>query len=131
MAKLEDPKGSVYGGLTAAPVTRAVVQAILATRGRGLIESGPGTHSRVRLDWDARESTESPYRLAAVESVAEPREQEPNLRMPDLRELETRVAVARLHALGLRVELKGSGRVTRQEPAAGTRVVRGATVLLR
>jgi cell division protein FtsI (penicillin-binding protein 3) len=131
MAKLEDPKGSVYGGLTAAPVTRAVVQAILSTRGRGLIETGPDTHSTVRLDWDARESTESPYRLAAVESFAEPREQEPSLRMPDLRELETRVAVARLHALGLRVELKGSGRVTRQEPAAGVRVVRGATILLR
>jgi len=131
MAKLEDPKGAVYGGLTAAPVTRAVVQAILATRGRGLIETGRGTHSRARLDWDAREHSESPFRLAAVENVAEPRELEPNLRMPDLRRLETRVAVARLHALGLRVELKGSGRVTRQEPAAGTRVVRGATILLR
>ena len=56
MAKLEDPKGAVYGGLTAAPVTRAVVQAILATRGRGLIETGAGhAQQRLRLDWDARE----------------------------------------------------------------------------
>jgi cell division protein FtsI (penicillin-binding protein 3) len=131
MAKLEDPRGSVYGGLTAAPVTRAVVQAILATRGRGLIDTGPVVAGRARLDWDTREGGESPYRLATAEEVLEPIEADRNLGVPDLRGLETRVAVARLHALGLRVELKGSGRVTRQEPAGGTRVVRGATILLR
>jgi cell division protein FtsI (penicillin-binding protein 3) len=131
MVKLEDPKGSVYGGLTAAPVTRAVVQAILATRGRGLIDTGPGTRDRVRLEWDAGETTSSPYRFAAVRDVPEPTVTEANQRLPDLKGLETRVAVAKLHELGLRVELKGSGRVTRQEPAAGTRVVRGATILLR
>lgn len=131
MAKLEDPQGSVYGGLTAAPVTRAVVQAILATRGLGLIETGAGAHARARLDWDARQNVESPYRLAAVEEAAGTSDTEWRLRLPDVRGLETRIAVARLHDLGLRVELKGSGRVTRQEPAAATRVVRGATILLR
>jgi cell division protein FtsI (penicillin-binding protein 3) len=131
MAKLEDPQGSVYGGLTAAPVMRAVVQAILATRGHGLIETGAGTHSKARLDWDTRENAESPYRLAAIDDVSGTRETERNLRLPDVSGLETRVAVARLHALGLRVELRGSGRVIGQEPAAATRVVRGATILLR
>jgi len=131
LAKLEDPKGSVYGGLTAAPVTRAVVQAILATRGRGLIESGPAPHSRVRLDWDSQEAGASPYRLVAAEESPRPEETDRNPRLPDLRGLETRIAVARLHALGMRVELEGSGRVTRQEPAAGSQVVRGATILLR
>lgn len=131
MAKLEDPKGSVYGGLTAAPVTRAVVQAILATRGRGFIETGPGPHSRVRLEWDREETTESPYQFAAARDIEEPRAAEHNQRLPNLEGLETRIAVAQLHEMGLRVELKGSGRVKRQEPAAGTRVVRGATILLR
>ena len=131
MAKLEDPQGSVYGGLTAAPVTRAVVQAILATRGLGLIETGAGAHTRTRLDWDTHRNAESPYRLAAVEEVAGAGDTERKLRLPDLRGLETRIAVARLHELGLRVEFLGSGRVVRQEPAAATRVVRGATILLR
>ncbi len=131
MAKLEDPKGSVYGGLTAAPVTRAVVQAILATRGRGLIETGAGPHRRVRLEWDAGETTGSPFQFAAARDVPQPTATERSQRLPDLKGLETRVAVARLHEMGLRVELKGSGRVTRQEPAAGARVVRGATILLR
>lgn len=131
LAKLEDPKGHVYGGLTAAPVTRDVVQAIVATRGRGLIETGRGPLIRARLDWETGAATESPYRLAAAENVPEARVAERSQVLPDLRGLETRVAVSRLHSLGLRVELEGSGRVVRQEPAAGTRVVPGATILLR
>ncbi len=131
MAKLEDPKGSVYGGLTAAPVMRTVVQAILATRGRGLIETGVGRQNRDRLEWETRETSALPYRFAANTDVPQPRTAERNERLPNLRGLETRVAAARLHEMGLRVELTGTGRVTGQEPAAGTRVVRGATILLR
>ena len=131
MAKLEDPKGAVYGGLTAAPVSRAVVQAILATRGRGLIETGAGAHSRARLEWSEGEATPSPFQFAAARDLPQSAATERNQVLPDMKGLETRVAAARLHELGLRVELQGSGRVTRQEPAAGTRVVRGATILLR
>jgi cell division protein FtsI (penicillin-binding protein 3) len=133
MAKLEDPKGHVYGGLTAAPVMRTVVQAILATRGRGLIQSETRPVSRVRLDWEARETdgTASPYRFADAREAAAPRSADRERLLPDVTGLETRIAVSRLHALGLRVELTGSGRVSRQEPPAGTRVVRGATILLR
>lgn len=133
MAKLEDPKGHVYGGLTAAPVMRAVVQAIYATRGRGLIEAGTTSPNRVRLDWEASEAEAppSPYRLVDSRGVAEPEGAERDLVLPDVTGAETRTAVSRLHALGLRVELTGSGQVRRQEPSAGTRVVRGATILLR
>jgi cell division protein FtsI (penicillin-binding protein 3) len=133
MAKLEDPKGSVYGGLTAAPVMRTVVQAILATRGRGLIESETRPMSRVRLDWDARraEAAPSPYRFADARQVTQPGSADHERLLPDVTGLETRIAVSRLHALGLRVELQATGRVSRQEPSAGTRVVRGATILLR
>jgi membrane peptidoglycan carboxypeptidase len=131
MAKLEDPKGAVYGGLTAAPVSRAVVQAILATRGRGLIDTGASAHSRARLEWNEGEASRSPFQFAAARDLPPPAATDRNQKLPDLRGLETRVAVARLHELGLRVELQGSRRVTRQEPAAGTRVVRGATILLR
>ncbi len=131
MAKLEDPQGSVYGGLTAAPVMRTVVQAILATRGRGLIETGVDRQSRDKLEWETGQTDASPYRFASIADVPQPRTAERDERLPNLRGLETRVAAARLHEMGLRVELKGSGRVTGQEPAAGTRVVRGATVLLR
>jgi cell division protein FtsI (penicillin-binding protein 3) len=131
MAKLDDPKGHVYGGLTAAPVTRTVVQAILATRGRGLIEAGAPGRRPGRIDWGTGDSPPSPYRFASTDLAPEPRTGGRQLRLPDLGGLETRVAVARLHSLGLRAELQTSGRVTRQEPAAGTSVVRGATILLR
>lgn len=133
MAKLEDPKGSVYGGLTAAPVMRTVVQAILATRGRGLIESETRPMSRARLDWETRraEAAPSPYRFADTRQVTQPGPADRERLLPDVTGLETRIAVSRLHALGLRVELQAAGRVSRQEPSAGTRVVRGATILLR
>ncbi|MCL7971186.1 MAG: penicillin-binding transpeptidase domain-containing protein [marine benthic group bacterium] len=130
MVKLEDPKGEVYGGLTAAPVIRAVVQAVLATQGRGLIEPGSAINPRARLDW-AEHGEVSPYRLASTEEVRPASSSRQELRLPDLIGLETRVAVSRLHAIGLRVELAGSGRVANQEPAPGTRVVRGAAILLR
>jgi cell division protein FtsI (penicillin-binding protein 3) len=130
LVKLEDPQGSVYGGRTAAPVTRAVVQAILATRGRGLIQTELADHRSGTLDWAPAAELESPFRFANVEAV-EASSEERDLLLPDLRGLEVRVAAARLHTLGLNVELLGSGRVVRQEPSAGARVVRGATVLLR
>jgi cell division protein FtsI (penicillin-binding protein 3) len=53
------------------------------------------------------------------------------LRLPDLRGLEVRVAATRLHALGLHVELQGSGRVAEQQPPPGAQVVPGAKILLR
>lgn len=128
-AKLEDPKASVYGGRTAAPLTRAVVQAVLATRGQGLIETELNSFRAERLDWGVEKGGVSPYRMAAVELPAA--EEPPELHVPDLRGLEVRVAAARLHSLGLNVELEGTGRIRGQEPAPGARVVRGATVLLR
>jgi beta-lactam-binding protein with PASTA domain len=51
--------------------------------------------------------------------------------LPDLSGLGVRAAAARLHELGLRVENQASGRVSRTEPAPGTRIVPGARVLLR
>jgi cell division protein FtsI (penicillin-binding protein 3) len=130
VAKLEDPRVSVYGGRTAAPVTRAVVQAVLATRGRGLIETDLVVRRDGALDW-ATTAEESPYRLAVAGAPATAGRTAPEIRLPDLRGLEVRVAAARLHALGVGVELRGSGRVSGQEPSPGTTVVRGATVLLR
>lgn len=132
LAKLEDPKGDMYGGNTAAPVTRAVVQAILATRGRGLIESDLPEGSHTRLEWSSGTGdAASPFRFASADGSSAVTDRGPTgVRLPDVRGLEVRSAAARLHALGLRVELTGSGRVGRQQPPPGARVVSGATVLL-
>ncbi len=131
VAKLENPQVSVYGGMTAAPVTRAVVQAVLATRGRGLIETDLADSRAGGLDWNRSDAQSSPYRLASVSEPLGGGSVAREIRLPDLRGLDTRVAAARLHAIGMGVELRGAGTVVRQDPSPGTRVVRGATVLLR
>lgn len=147
LAKLTDPKSSIYGGRAAAPVSRAVVQAILAAAESGLVRGRVTTPSQRPYDWDPRAPGEgdattgpegSPFRLATTwpdsrneEVTAGMSATTAEVVLPDLTGLGVRAAAARLHELGLHVENQASGRVSRTEPAPGTRVVSGARVLLR
>lgn len=139
LAKLDDPKTTIYGGAAAAPVSRAVMQAIVAAGESGLLTghllqgAGSGHDWADRTAITEREST--PYQFAAnspppVElSGSRPDE----LVVPDVRGLGLRAAAAKLHEIGLEVELDDETpeRVRRSYPAPGSRVVSGATVLLR
>ncbi|MEJ2482791.1 MAG: penicillin-binding transpeptidase domain-containing protein, partial [Gemmatimonadota bacterium] len=69
LTKLEDPKGQYYGGGIAAPVSRSVLQAMLAGEDAGLLDdsrrSASGTSSFAAagvlgLDWMRREHPTSP-----------------------------------------------------------------------
>ncbi|MFW6039737.1 MAG: penicillin-binding protein [Gemmatimonadota bacterium] len=147
LAKLTDPKSTIYGGGAAAPVSRTVVQAILSAAESGLVSGRVAAPSVRRYDWDAspprgdgaEPAHAEPFRLAAlnpaVDGNAESRlrtaSESEDVVLPDLSGLGMRAAVARLLELGLRVEVQGSGRVERTEPAPGARVVPGARVLLR
>jgi cell division protein FtsI (penicillin-binding protein 3) len=51
--------------------------------------------------------------------------------LPDVSGLPSRVAVRRLHALGLRVSSAGTGEITGTVPSAGVRVLAGDTIRLR
>ncbi len=136
LVKLEDPQGAYYGGEIAAPVSRTILQAALASNqpyaARMASHSGP----RRELAWGAPNA--APARAVLVNSppVEASRSSSEGqgaayVRLPDLRGLSLRTASARLFRLGLNVELEASGRVNRQVPAGGSRVVPGATVLLQ
>jgi cell division protein FtsI (penicillin-binding protein 3) len=163
LTKLEDPKGQYYGGGIAAPVSRRVLQAMLAGEDAGLMdgpdsESGaaPGTYSGSELDWSRATSsrveqrergaeagaTSSPapvFRFAAAarsgasgfDGTPDAGSETAEVEVPDVRGLDVRAAVVRLHELGLRVEIHGSNEVTEQVPSAGITAVRGASVILR
>ncbi len=142
LTKLEDPKGLYYGGRTAAPLSRTIVQAILAAPGLGYVEKELPRNRRERLDWNRPDALQewspgnalSPFRLASDAGTFSGRPQPARaeqLLLPDVTDVELRAAVARLHSLGLRVELQSSDRVSSQSPSAGTRIVPGATVLLQ
>jgi cell division protein FtsI (penicillin-binding protein 3) len=136
--KLDDPQGAYYGGAVAAPVTRATMEAALAARVTPLDRtkllptprrSQPGESSPVRF---------ATYNLAAPQvEWNEPDREEmvlragSTLRVPDVSGLATRVAVRRLHALGLRVRQEGTGDVVGTVPSPGARVQPGDTVRLR
>ena len=145
LAKLTDPRTSIYGGGAAAPVSRTVVQAILSAAESGLVTGRVAPPSGRTYDWDATPTTavepttgvsrrdRSPFRFvndgadAGTSTPAERRD----VVVPDLSGLGVRSAAARLHALGLRVENRASGRVLGTDPAPGARVVSGARVLLK
>jgi cell division protein FtsI (penicillin-binding protein 3) len=131
VVKIDNPHGKYYGGLTAAPVTRTMLQQGLASRRlaithtslterpqRGTPESLPapaqGTPSRVVLAWPYQ-SSDTVRRRRAVPSV-------------DGRPV--RQATLALHRSGFRVSLRGLGTVSRTAPAAGDSATVGTTVVV-
>ncbi len=138
LTKLEEPQGAFYGGVTAAPIGRATLEAALATRGlrvgqrvaaRGAAPAGWGpaapTPDGGPFIFTLGAAPEAwPGGLGDAEEAAP-------VRLPNLRGLPVRAAVARLHELGLRVELEAAGEVRAQSPGPGIPASPGATVRLR
>jgi cell division protein FtsI (penicillin-binding protein 3) len=131
---LDRPQGTYYGGAVAAPVTRATMEAALAARVTPL--------DRSALVRSARRNpatlTSRAVSLFAVGDgpVASPipvpvRDEFGGVILPDVSGLPARVAVRRLHALGLRVVPAGSGDIRATRPPAGSHVLPGDTIALR
>jgi cell division protein FtsI (penicillin-binding protein 3) len=140
--KLDRPQaGSYYGGAVAAPVTRATMEAALAARStplnraqllRATRGSAPPTSSAAPSVRFASTVLDSPTPDVS-ESLVLPARPEPGVAvsLPDVAGLPARVAIRRLHALGLRVEQHVLGEIVGTVPSAGTRVFQGDTVRLR
>ena len=140
VVKLERPRGAYYGGSTAAPVTRATMEAILAVReppvdrgafaaiartrpGSGEAAGAAGSLSSFALPVAAPRRPPAPP--AAVQ-----RGSRGEFALPVLTGQSGRAAARRLHALGLEVLWESPGPVAGTEPAAGSPVVAGDTVRL-
>ncbi|MBA3672386.1 MAG: hypothetical protein H0W68_10260 [Gemmatimonadaceae bacterium] len=159
LVKIDNPQGQYYGGLTAAPVTKAVLEAALASRNASL-DRGTLATSRVERAPDTltlaaarRESTlvassmpAEPVRRNAVASPvisagapapfvtilngATPVEPARAPRaVPDVHGLGVRDAVRTLHAAGFHVQLVG-GPAGATIPTTGTIAPAGAVVRL-
>jgi cell division protein FtsI (penicillin-binding protein 3) len=131
IVKIDNPKGSYYGGRTAAPVTRTMLQQALASR-RVAIDRGRLTPpaSRVAATAASHEVGNPapkpvtvvnwPYR--STDSVPAP------VPVPSVHGSSVRDAALALHRRGLRMRLEGLGRVTRTAPVAGELARPGASV---
>jgi cell division protein FtsI (penicillin-binding protein 3) len=133
IVKIDNPKGSYYGGRTAAPVTRTMLQQSLASR-RVAIDRGrlappevpgapspespvPGGSARgpvVVVEWPYQASDSQPGSLPVP--------------VPSVSGRSVRQAALGLHRRGLRMSLRGLGRVVRTQPVAGESARPGSSV---
>ena len=130
IVKLDDPRGSYYGGLTAAPVTRTMLEQALASHRIAI--------NRARLA--ARDSAAHPVTPPTTRSAADQpavtigwpyqaQDSTPGPRpVPNLQGRSVREAALALHRRGFRMRLQGMGRVTRTAPAPGQLVPPGSSV---
>ena len=131
IVKIDNPRGKYYGGLTAAPVTRTMLQQALASR-RVAIDRGR-LAARDTAAVPARKPPEAepgpppvvialPYRAPQASAAPRP--------VPDVAGRSIREAALALHRRGFRVGLRGLGRVVRTVPAAGENAAPGSAVLV-
>jgi cell division protein FtsI (penicillin-binding protein 3) len=133
--KLERPQGAYYGGATAAPVTRATMEAVLAARqapiDREALAFLTRRQPRTTPLAGAQFASLSPPPPPPVRSPRTPIPPETGAVVPDVSGLAPRLAARRLHLLGFRVVLEGAGLVTETDPAIGTPLTPGDTVRVR
>jgi cell division protein FtsI (penicillin-binding protein 3) len=131
--KLDRPEGvSYYGGAIAAPVTRATMEAVLAARQAPIDREAMASLTRRQ----PRNTPPSGVQFASLSSspslpVRTPRtlnSPETGAVIPDVSGWPPRLAVRRLHALGFRVLMEGSGRISGTVPSPGTPLAPGDTV---
>ncbi|MEP6687867.1 MAG: penicillin-binding transpeptidase domain-containing protein [Gemmatimonadales bacterium] len=132
IVKIDNPRGAYYGGLTAAPVTRMMLQQALASRrvaiDRGRLAARDTSAPEVTKTLAAAPAGPSPvvvtlpYRPPQTNAAARP--------VPDVAGRSIREAALALHRRGFRVNLQGLGRVVRTVPGAGESLVPGSAVLV-
>ncbi len=130
IVKIDNPKGSYYGGSTAAPVTRTMLQQALASRrvaidrgrlapGQGRVAAAPAPPPGVTASKPVT-VVSWPYRAPAAK-------REP-VAVPSVQGRSVREAALALHRRGFRMSLHGMGKVVRTSPAAGEPAPPGASV---
>jgi cell division protein FtsI (penicillin-binding protein 3) len=132
IVKIDNPRGNYYGGLTAAPVTRTMLQQALASRrvaiDRGRLvppDSAMPTAERALAAVPAAGPpvvVTLPYKPPAVDASPRP--------VPDVVGRSIREAALALHRRGFRVTLHGLGRVSRTTPTGGEMARAGTAVVV-
>jgi cell division protein FtsI (penicillin-binding protein 3) len=126
VVKLDDPNGA-YARLTAAPVTRSVIEQALAARTTALDAGRLRSHA-APAGGPALGEGSVPYVLAwppaRVTAAA------PAHRIPDVTGLSLRAAAGTLHRSGFQARVRGWGTVAAMAPRPGTSAAVGSAVTL-
>ena len=121
---LDEPRGSVTGGLVAAPVFQKVASKALLYRNIQAQAPEPGPATPAGVFEPA--SVERPARLAVAENA-----DEAVWTMPELRRLTVRSALKAMEGYPVFVQLNGSGIIAEQNPLPGSPLESGQSVWLR
>jgi membrane peptidoglycan carboxypeptidase len=127
---IDSPHGKVkaYGGTVAAPIFQRIAEASLRHLGIGPTLNAPPPVLVARRGSSDEAAVRTVGGPVSLEQTVEPAKAG---LMPDLRGLSAREAVRSLTAIGLRVQMAGSGFVIEQSPEAGTVLVAGDDALLK
>ena len=139
--KLDRPSGAYYGGATAAPVTRATLETLLSARQSPIDRAALARVQRGRVGPPPAEPLVR-FAVATEQTALEQREAGPwrvppeeaasgrtrGMIVPDLQGASLRVALRRLHKMGLRVRLEGGETVVATVPRGGEAITTGDTI---
>ncbi|MGE5728088.1 MAG: penicillin-binding transpeptidase domain-containing protein [Gemmatimonas sp.] len=139
LVKLNNPKGDIFGGKTAAPVSKIVMQAALAASNASLDRGkltmrdardslAPLTDSTAHSPAGADDDTLPPVVLAVGAARRPPAPLTIPRAIPDVHGLSAREAAYALHRAGFRVQLDGLGSAKAMVPDAGTLAAPGTLV---
>ncbi len=127
---IDEPKTDVYGGIVAAPAFKEIATAAMpylsVKASRPPTPEKPSKVAAIPAEPPSAKNTKSAV-VAAIEELDAP---EGAVRVPNLTGRAGREAVAQLLAVALEPRLAGSGRVSSQQPAAGSLVEKGTRVTL-
>lgn len=139
LVKLNNPKSDIFGGKTAAPVSKIVMQAALAAsnasldRGKLALRDSrdslaPLADSTARPSSIGDEDTLPPVVLSVGAARRAPAPVTVPRAIPDVHGMPAREAAYSLHRAGFRVQLDGLGSAKAMAPAAGTLAAPGTLV---
>lgn len=123
---IDEPQGSAYGGVVAAPAFREIAEGALKAWGIPPTEPIERREKpKVAAKEARRQAAEGPITVAEADAEVASAGQ---VRVPSVEGLFARAAVRTLSEALLEADVVGSGRVVRQEPPAGSVVDRGSRV---
>jgi hypothetical protein len=131
IVKIDNPQGKYYGGLTAAPVTRTMLQQALASRRVAIDRSRFADFDTAAAPEPQTSSTAAMMaRVVVPWPYKNPKADREARLVPEVEGRPIREAALLLHRQGFRVTLRGLGRVSRTVPAAGATATPGTTVVV-
>lgn len=122
---IDEPRGSTYGGIVAAPVFKAIVEKILP-----YLNILPKGTMIVKNESEIPVKGEAARALPAIDGIQVGWGVE-KVVMPDLTGLSMRSALSRIEGKGLIIKVSGNGRLVDQVPKAGAVIDKGDICYLK